>query len=62
MNVVSFNGHVIDLSEVVGADCRTDSIVLTFKNGDSIDLRWRDGDERASICKILNEQAGIEAR
>lgn len=53
MRIVSFNGHIIDLDEVVTADAGATSVFLKFKNGDSIVLEWRDGQERNDILEAL---------
>jgi hypothetical protein len=53
MRVVSMNGHIFDLDEVTSIDQRASSVYLTFKNGDNVDLAWRDASERVAICNAL---------
>ena len=53
MNVISINGHVFDSDEVLTKERRAASVLVRFRNGDTIDLRWRDEDERAEICRAL---------
>ena len=54
MNIISLNGHVFDLDELASTELRPGSVFLSFKNGDSIDLAWRDESERKTICRSLN--------
>ena len=53
MRIISFNSHIIDLDEVESADPGGTSVFLKFKNGDSIVLAWRDGQERNEILSAL---------
>jgi hypothetical protein len=54
MNIISLNGHVFDLDELASTELRATSVFLTFKNGDSIDLAWRDNSERNTIFRSLD--------
>ena len=58
MNIISLNGHVFDLDDLASAELRPASVFLTFKNGDRIDLAWRDPAEQSAICHALNLQRG----
>ena len=53
MRIVSINGHVIDLNEVISKDAGNTAVSLTFKNGDHIVLPWRDHQERSDILHAL---------
>ena len=53
MNVVSLNGHVFDVDEVISKERLTAGIAVTFRNGDKINLAWRDYYEKAEICRVL---------
>ena len=53
MNIISLNGHIFDLDELASTEQRTASVLLTFKNGDCIDLLWRDNSEKSTIFQAL---------
>ena len=53
MSIVSLNGHVFDLNEIVSTKTEKSSIFLTFRNGDRILLAWRDGQERHHILSAI---------
>jgi hypothetical protein len=53
MKVVTLNGHVFDLEELTLIAPERTSLLLTFKNGDRIELTWRDSTEQAEICHVL---------
>lgn len=55
MNIVSLNGHTIDLDEVVTRHFETTSVNLTFRNGDKILLPWRDEVEKRYILQIVEQ-------
>ena len=61
MRIVSFNSHIIDLDEIESADPGGTSVFLKFKNGDSIVLAWRDGQERNDILSALEMLGKVKA-
>ena len=61
MRVVSFNSHIIDLDEIESADRSGTCVFLKFKNGDSIVLTWRDGQEQNDILSALEMLGPVKA-
>jgi hypothetical protein len=55
MNIVSLNGHTIDLDEVVTRQFEATSVSLTFRNGDKILLPWRDEVEKRFILQMVEQ-------
>lgn len=53
MNIVSLNGHVFDVDEVIAKERQSSGVAVTFRNGDRILLAWRDHHEREEICRAL---------
>jgi hypothetical protein len=53
MNIICLNGHFFDLDQLVSAETRPASFLLTFKNNDTIELTWRDLSEQADIHRAL---------
>ena len=60
MNIISLNGHVFDLDQLVSTELRPSSVLLTFKNHDTIELTWRDPSEQAAIQSALQLQIPLE--
>lgn len=60
MRIVSMYGHTFDLDQIVSTQMERDAIVLTFKNADQIQLRWRDLAERTAVLAAL-ELREVEA-
>jgi len=53
-------GHTFDLDQIISARLEQDGVVLTFRNADQIQLRWRDVAERTSLLAAL-ELREVEA-
>ena len=53
-------GHTIDLDQIISTRLESDGVVLTFRNADQIQLRWRDVAERTSLLAAL-ELREVEA-
>ena len=60
MRVVSMYGHTIDLDQIISTRLERDAVVLTFRNADQIQLKWRDIAERTSLLAAL-ELREVEA-
>lgn len=58
MNVICLNGHILDLDQLVTTELRPSSVLLTFKNNDTIELAWREPSEEAAIRRALNLHPG----
>ncbi|HTG43332.1 MAG TPA: hypothetical protein VK633_02250 [Verrucomicrobiae bacterium] len=55
MNIFCMNGQIFDLDEVHSTSLETSCVQLTFRNGDKIDLSWRDETERRDILRTVQE-------
>ena len=63
MRVVTLSGHTFDLDQISSTRLENLAVVLTFRNTDQIQLRWRDRSERRDILKTLevddSERPGV---
>jgi hypothetical protein len=44
---------MFDLDQISSTHVESAAVVLTFRNGDRINLGWRDGSERAAVLGVL---------
>ena len=55
MRIVSISDHIFDLDEVVAFESGDATVTFEFKNGDKIDLVWRDDIEKREITRLIRE-------
>ena len=54
MKVFHLNGDIFDLDQVTSTQLESDCVLLTFRNGDQIPVRWRDERERTEILETID--------
>jgi hypothetical protein len=53
MNILSLDGQILDLDEVRASLVEASCIRLTFRNGDTVVLHWRDERERGDVLRAV---------
>ena len=53
MNILSMGGQILDLDEVRTSSVEAACIRLTFRNGDTVVLHWRDERERGDVLRAV---------
>ena len=65
MRVVTLSWHTFDLDQISSTQLESAGVVITFRNADQIQLKWRDNSERRDILKALevheSDPSGIQA-
>jgi hypothetical protein len=60
MNILSMAGQILDLDEVLTSSVEASGIRLTFRNGDTLVLHWRDESERGDVLRAVATGVRLE--
>lgn len=60
MNILSMDGQIVDLDEVRTSSVEATCIRLTFRNGDTVVLHWRDEVERGDVLRAVGASIRLE--